>query len=99
VGTSNKISEINEPWFTENIGSPNGSPVSVRVMNDIEAEFHVHNNSDEMFIVLSGNLYIDTKDKTIELSSGESYTVKAGVEHRARVIGRAELIVFGGKNV
>ncbi|ADZ91602.1 cupin domain-containing protein [Marinomonas mediterranea] len=92
------IAKIEKEWFSESIGSPNGNPISVRVMNDMEAKYHTHENSDEMFLVLSGRVNIDTKDGTIELLTGQSHTVLAGVEHRARVKGRAELIVFGGAN-
>ena len=88
-----------DTWFTKNIGEPNGNPVNIRVMNNYIAPFHTHENSDEMFIVISGTLFIDMTKHNIELNEGESYTVSAGVEHRARVEGRAELIVIGGKSV
>lgn len=92
-----KIENAKEPWASFNIGTVNGSPVSARVMENVEAEFHTHEKSDEFFLVLSGTVFIDTDDETIELTEGQSYTVKSGTKHRARVMGRAELIVVGGQ--
>lgn len=94
----NRITEIEDSWFSEILGSPNGSPVSVRVMNDVVAPFHTHETADEMFVVLSGIVHIDTPEGSTTLTAGQAYTVLSGVEHRARVKGRAELIVIGGQN-
>ncbi|MDG1772924.1 MAG: hypothetical protein P8H32_05765 [Oceanicoccus sp.] len=43
--------------------------------------------ADETFIVLSGTVLIDTPESTITISQGQSYSVKPGIEHRARVKG------------
>ncbi len=93
------IANNNKSWFSETIGEHNGSPVAVRVMNNFSAPFHTHETDDEMFIVLKGSVQIDTPEGTTIISSGQSYTVAAGIKHRARVDGRAELIVIGGKNI
>jgi len=91
------ISEIGDSWFSETMGTPNGNPVAVRVMNDVVAPFHTHTVADEMFLVISGVVYIDTSEATITLNPGQAHTVVAGVEHRIRVEGRAELVVIGGQ--
>lgn len=71
------ISNENDAWIAKCIGEPNGNPVSARIMNNFIAPFHTHESSDEMFIVLSGILFIDVNNETVELNSGESYTVDA----------------------
>jgi len=91
------LSQSQDAWFSETIGEPNGNPVIVRVMNDIIAPFHTHETADEMFIVLSGTVFIDTASNTKTINAGQSHIVAAGIEHRARVEGRAELIVIGGQ--
>jgi len=93
------LKNLNESWASIGMGEVNGSPVSARVMENVEAKFHTHNNSDEFFLVLSGKVFIDTEEGTIELSEGQSHTVTSGTRHRARSDGRAELIVVGGKDV
>jgi len=92
------IAKYQGAWFSDVIGEPNGNPVIIRVMNDVIAPFHTHETADEMFIVLSGTVFIDTASNTKTLTAGQSHIVSAGIEHRARVEGRAELIVIGGQN-
>jgi len=93
------LSKKNDAWFSDVIGEPNDVPVAIRVMNNYTAPFHSHESGDEMFIVLSGTVFIDTLKSIITINAGETHTVPAGVEHRARTEDRAELIVIGGKNV
>ncbi|MDP2286497.1 MAG: cupin domain-containing protein [Pseudohongiella sp.] len=80
------------------IGEVNGSPAFARVMEGFEGPLHLHNSSDEMFVVLSGVVYLDLEAGSVKLEAGDSYTVPAGVTHKSRVPGRAELIVIGGKD-
>ena len=82
-----EIANNNDQWFSETIGEHNGSSVNIRVMNDFAATVHTHDAADETFIVLSGTVLIDTPESTITISQGQSYSVKPGIEHRARVKG------------
>jgi len=91
------IRSKNEKWFSKTIGKPNDNPVTVRVMENFMAPFHVHEKRDEMFFVLSGDFFIDTKEGSIHLKKGQSYTVPAGIKHRARTQERVELVVVGGQ--
>jgi mannose-6-phosphate isomerase-like protein (cupin superfamily) len=86
------------PFTAVSIGEINGVPAFDRVMEGFEGPRHVHETSDEMFIVLSGVVYLDFDSSSVTLSAGESYTVQAGVAHKSRVPGRVELIVVGGKD-
>lgn len=92
-----QLKSVNERWASIGIGEVNGSPISARVMENVEASFHTHENSDEFFLVLSGKVFIDTEEGTIELNEGKSHTVTSGTKHRARSYVRSELIVVGGK--
>ncbi len=80
------------------IGQVNGSPAFARVMENFDGPQHVHETSDEMFIVLRGIVYLDFDSNTVKLEAGDSCTVQAGTAHKSRVPGRAELIVIGGKD-
>jgi len=50
----------------------------------IQGEFvwHSHADTDEMFMVVEGELEIALRDKLITLKKGEMYVVPAGVEHK-----------------
>ena len=88
------ISSSTGEWFSTEIGTVNDCCVSVRVMEQVEATFHYHEQTDEMFIVLNGAMFIDLESTTIALKKGESHTVPAGKVHRARVPQRAEIITI-----
>ena len=46
--------------------------------------WHYHPNSDETFLVTEGCLLIDLEDKSIELNTGELFTIPKSVIHRTR---------------
>ena len=43
---------------------------------------HKHDNEDELFMVIKGNLQIELKDNIIDLTEGEFFIVPRGIEHR-----------------
>ena len=66
-------------------------PRVIAQMNDVqfklvrvEGDFvwHSHENTDETFIVLEGELTIDFRDGRVTLRSGEMVVVPRGVEHK-----------------
>ena len=85
-------------WFSQELGRVNDNTVSLRVMQQTTVDFHVHEGSDEMFVVLSGALFLDIEGQTHELKAGDTHVVRAGLSHRTRSSGRAELIsILRGK--
>ena len=50
----------------------------------IQGEFvwHSHQETDEVFIVLDGEMRIAFRDAEVELRAGEMFVVPKGVEHR-----------------
>jgi mannose-6-phosphate isomerase-like protein (cupin superfamily) len=42
---------------------------------------HVHTNEEEHFVVLEGSLHLVQGDRTVELSAGDTATVKRGTPH------------------
>ncbi len=66
-------------------------PKVVAEMNDyqfkivkLEGDFvwHDHQNTDETFIVLEGDLRIDFRDGAVTIGPGEMFVVPKGVEHK-----------------
>ncbi len=81
IRLSEKLSQIDELW----------SPRVIAQMNDyyfklakIEGEFiwHAHPETDEVFIVLSGNMRIEFREGGTDLQEGELCVVPKGVEHK-----------------
>lgn len=52
------LKSVNGPWLSIVIGEVNGLPVSARVMDNVEAKFHTHDNADELnFCTFRENFY------------------------------------------
>jgi mannose-6-phosphate isomerase-like protein (cupin superfamily) len=60
-----------------------------------EYPWHQHPRSDELFLVLEGNLEIELADgRTLRLGPWQSVVVPAGSVHRTRGIGRTVNLCF-----
>lgn len=79
--------------FAEKFGkfSDRWSPKIIAQMNDydfrlvkIQGEFvwHSHPETDDVFIVLEGEMGIQLRDGQVELKAGEMFIVPKGVEHK-----------------
>jgi mannose-6-phosphate isomerase-like protein (cupin superfamily) len=69
-------------WFNQTLCQVNGSVVRLGVIEG-EYHWHKHDEDDEFFYVVEGQLLIDFEDRTIELSPRQGYVVP-GVVHRTR---------------
>ena len=76
------VEECDEKWFNQSLTKINDSVARIGIVEG-EYHWHLHENDDEFFIVLSGKLFIDLEDKTIELNS-QGTTISKGVLHRPR---------------
>ena len=50
----------------------------------VKREFiwHIHVDTDEVFMVMEGHLQIDLRDRTLHLNEGEMAVIPKGVEHK-----------------
>lgn len=87
------LATLHEPW----------SPITVTMMNDYDVrvvktlgEFtrHSHPETDELFLVLSGNLTIRMDDGDVQLGPGQLFVVPRGVAHQPVSAGGAEVVLF-----
>ena len=77
------VDECNEPWFNQTLTKINDSVARIGIVEG-EYHWHKHEDDDEFFFVLSGQLLIDLEDKTIELNPNQGTTISKGVMHRPR---------------
>ena len=77
------LEEHPELWSPQIVGEVNDYDVKVsNVAGDYDR--HAHDDTDEIFIVLSGRLQLVLADETITLEPLDVYTVPAGIEHQPR---------------
>lgn len=77
------VKECKDKWFNQTLTKVNESVVRLGIVEG-EYHWHKHENDDEFFFVLEGQLLIDLEDQTIELNSNQGVTITKGVMHRPR---------------
>ena len=88
-----------EPWFNQTLTTVNDAVVRLGI---IEGEFHwhKHDDQDEFFLVLDGELLIDLEDRdTVVLGHHQGYTVPRGVVHRTRASRRTAILMVEAAGV
>jgi len=76
-----KLSTFSEHWQPRVVSRFNGHDVMV-VKVQGEFVWHKHDDTDDFFLVLKGNLTIEMRDRSVSLGPGELFVVPKGVEHR-----------------
>ncbi len=91
VNLDQKLALIDEHWRPKVVGALNGQEVKlVKLLG--EFVWHHHEHEDELFLVVSGQLRIDFRDRSVTLAPGEFLVVPHGVEHRP--VAEAEVAVL-----
>jgi len=88
-----------EPWFNQTLTTVNDAVVRLGL---IEGDFHwhKHDDQDEFFLVLDGQLLIDLEDRdTVALDPHQGYTVPRGVMHRTRAPRRTAILMVEAAGV
>jgi mannose-6-phosphate isomerase-like protein (cupin superfamily) len=84
------------------------APRVIAEMNDyqfkivkLEGDFiwHDHQNTDETFVVLEGDLRIDFRDGAVRISAGEMFIVPKGVEHKPHAEKEVKLLLIEPRGV
>ncbi len=88
-----KFSGIPELWSPRIVAELNGQHVKLA---RIQGEFvwHSHEQEDELFLVLEGELVMQFRDREIALSPGEMIVVPRGVEHRPIAPLETKILLF-----
>ena len=98
ININDKLNKFSDLW----------SPKVIAEMNDyqfklakVKGEFvwHSHNETDETFIVLDGELLIEFRDKKIKLNKGELYIVPKGVEHKPYAENECHIMLIEPKGI
>ncbi len=79
-------------WYNQTLCKVNDSVVRLGVVEG-EYHWHQHDEDDEFFYVVDGQLSIDLKDRTVELSPRQGFVVPKGVVHRTRARHRTVILM------
>jgi len=88
-----------QPWFNQTLTTVNNTVVRLGILEG-EFHWHKHDEQDEFFIVLEGELLIDLEDReTVVLGQHQGYTVPRGVPHRTRAPHRTAVLMVEAAGV
>lgn len=85
-------------WFNQTLCKVNDSLVRLGIFKG-EFHWHKHDQEDEFFFVLEGELFIDFKERTVELAPQQGIVVPRGVEHRPRAPERTLVLMVEAATV
>ena len=93
VDLAEKLASIDEAFQPRIVGYYNDNKLQV---GKVRGEFvwHKHDETDDLFLVLSGRLTIQLRDRDVELGPGELFVVPRGVEHCPKADSEAEILLI-----
>lgn len=93
VNILEKLSQFSDYWHPRLVGELNGQHVKLaKVLG--EFPWHSHEEEDELFFIIEGELDLEFRDQTVKLSKGEFFIVPKGVEHRPLARKEAHIMLF-----
>lgn len=96
INLAAKLSQISTHWDPHVIADYNENEVMV-VKFQGEFPFHLHENTDDFFLVLKGAMVMDYEDSAHPVKAGEIFIVPKGVTHRPRAEHECEVLLIEPK--
>jgi mannose-6-phosphate isomerase-like protein (cupin superfamily) len=98
INLQEKLTKFNNHW----------SPRVIAELNDyqfklakIQGEFvwHSHAETDEVFLVIEGQMVIQFREGRVELKAGEMFVVPKGVEHKPEATNECKIMLIEPRGV
>ena len=98
INFADKLAKLDQLW----------SPRVVAELNDyqfklvkLQGEFvwHRHDDTDEAFVVLHGELEIGFRDRNVTVGPGEMFVVPKGIEHITRAASECHVLLIEPRGV
>ncbi|MFI7301487.1 cupin domain-containing protein [Streptomyces sp. NPDC050121] len=83
VNLAHKLSQFDELWTQKKIADLNDYEAKLAKVKG-EFVWHTHEDTDELFLVISGRLTIQLRNGDVVLEPGELFVVPRGTEHCPR---------------
>lgn len=80
IKLNEKFNLFNDHWAPKIVGDLNESHIKLAKFKG-EFVWHQHDNEDELFLVIKGQLTIKLRDKDLVINEGEFVIIPKGVEH------------------
>ena len=93
INIAEKLGQLNGFWQPRTVATVNDYDVRIA---KIEGEFepHRHPETDELFLVIAGELTLRMADGDVTLGPGEIHVVPRGVQHQPVATGETQILMF-----
>lgn len=98
INLSEKLALFSEHWSPRVIAELNEYQVKLAKLRG-EFVWHKHDETDELFICIDGDLTIEFRDGSVELAAGELFVVPRGVEHRPHASNECHVLLIEPRGV
>ncbi len=82
INLKERGSQIPNLYQYEVIAKMNNHNFTLVRVKDRTLDFHVHPDSDEVFVIMEGKMKLEFRDRLLGLNIGEMCVVPKGIEHR-----------------
>lgn len=89
-----EVNELDELYVYKKIGNLNSHILSVVQVENRTLDFHIHEESDELFYVIEGTFYLETDFDKIKVGPGEFIIVPKGKKHRPVVTNLTKFLMI-----
>ena len=93
VSLSEKFTKLKEQNVYRIVAQMNNYQFKLIRMNR-EFIWHAHEDTDEAFVVVDGEMEIALRDKTLRLKANEMVVIPRGVEHKPGSIGECKIMLI-----
>ena len=98
INLKSKLELIKDYWSPKVVAELNDYQFKLAKIKD-EFIWHQHNDTDEAFMVIEGNIEIELEDSTVKLSEGEMFIVPKGAKHKPIARGEAHIMLIEPRDV
>ena len=98
VNLQQKFSVVSEQWTPKVVAEMNDYQFKVAKLQG-DFLWHQHEDTDETFLVIDGELRIDFRDGAVTLRAGEMLIVPKGVEHKPFAERKVKLLLIEPRGV
>jgi mannose-6-phosphate isomerase-like protein (cupin superfamily)/catechol 2,3-dioxygenase-like lactoylglutathione lyase family enzyme len=88
-----KLASFSDHWSPKVVADLNGQQVKLTKLQGT-FEWHHHDTEDELFLVITGRLRMDLRDREIWLEPGEAIVIPRGTEHRPHADVETAIMLF-----
>lgn len=96
INLNEKLAQFSTHWDPHVIADYNDNEVMV-VKFQGEFPFHLHEDTDDFFLVLEGDMVMDLEGSSHAVAAGELFIVPKGVTHRPRAATECKVLLIEPK--